>query len=157
MSGQILSDVAYSSKDVFLIIGGLTVVGFGESEKFTLSKDGDLVMPKVGVDGDVSLAISNKRSGTLSFNLTNQSPTNGVLETYVAQGFVTKKVAFAVAFEDASGSGLSTTGWIQSVPDYVAGEGVEERTWVIGVANAITSPSAVSSAALNAIESISTI
>ena len=143
----------YSPQEVSLILGGYTIVGFGDS-KISISKADDLVMPKEGVDGEVSIAVSAKKLGTLSFTIQNTSPSNGILETWAFQAATGKGFApFPVLMEDPAGSSLvSTVGWIQSQPDYELADEVGERTWVIGLANAMTQPSVEQAGALEAME-----
>ena len=57
-------------------LGTHQVVGVAPDSKFVLTRNNDLVIPQVGVDGDVALSLSRNRTGTLTINLLGVSDTN---------------------------------------------------------------------------------
>lgn len=156
MANQLLTTTAYDSKKVKLIIGGATVSGFTEGTKLTITKETPLTETLVGVDNDQSVSVISNTSGTLTFNLQNTAPWNGILELQAFQGAQTGKIFFPVVMEDPSGSSLlSTHGWLEVQPDYSASQGVDSRSWVIRLQNATTMPT-VETAAIQGVIATST-
>ena len=103
--------------------------------------------------GDVSLALSRNRLGTLTMSLQRTSPANEVLSAYAQTMYSTRQVAFSVYLEDPRGYYISTIGWIQSQPDDTIGETIQENQWVIGLKDASLLRSAVG-AGVNVLNSI---
>lgn len=145
MATHLTRQGAFDPSQVKLILGGYSPLGFTES-KITVSKTEDVILPYVGSDNDLSLAINRNTLGTLTIGLQHTSPSNDVLAGWVVQGRGTRFVTFPVIMQDPSGMELlSTDGWIQSQPDYEVGKEIGELKWVIGLWDAtLTGSTAVS-------------
>lgn len=147
MAALPLTTRAYNPADVTLSVGGYLVSGFADDTKILLNKAEDLVNPFEGVDGEISLAISPRTMGTLTISLQNTSGSNGVLELYALQAKTTGIAHFPVIMIDPAGSSVITTfGWIQTQPDYAVSAEIGTRDWVIGIADATTTPNATTGA-----------
>lgn len=147
---------AYDPSEVFLSLGGWEPYGFAADTKIVINKTNDIINPYSGTDGDVSLALSRNRLGTLTMSLQRTSPANEVLTAYHQQMYFTRQVAFPVYLKDPRGYTLATFGWIQSQPDDTIAETIQENQWVIGLKDATLTRNAVGTgiAALNSITSL---
>lgn len=146
--------MAYDPSQVILSLGGWEPWGFAADTKIVINKTNDIINPYSGTDGDVSLALSRNRLGTLTMSLQRTSPANEVLAAYAQTMYSTRQVAFSVYLEDPRGYYISTIGWIQSQPDDTIGETIQENQWVIGLKDASLLRSAVG-VGVNALNSIS--
>lgn len=147
---------AYDPSQVVLSLGGWEPWGFAADTKIVISKTNDIINPYAGTDGDVSLALSRNRLGTLTMSLQRTSPANDVLSAYAQQMYSTRQVAFPVYMEDPMGYSLATIGWIQTQPDDNVSETIQDSQWVIGLKDATLARSEVGLgfSALNSITSL---
>lgn len=147
---------AYDPSQVILSLGGWEPWGFAADTKIVISKTNDIINPYAGTDGDVSLALSRNRLGTLTMSLQRTSPANEVLAAYAQTMYSTRQVAFPVYLEDPMGYSLSTIGWIQAQPDDTIGETIQDNQWVIGLKDAtlVRSTVGLGFSALNSITAL---
>lgn len=145
--------MAYDPSEVILSLGGWEPWGFASDTKIVISKTNDIINPYAGTDGDVSLALSRNRLGTLTMSLQRTSPANEVLAAYAQTMYSTRQVAFPVYLEDPRGYYITTIGWIQSQPDDTIGDTIQENQWVIGLKDASLLRSAIG-VGVNALNSI---
>lgn len=136
MAGQFLGE--FSPCNVILTLGGEIAYGFAPDTKIVVSKAEDLILPKMGVDGDLSLAKNCNTLGTMTVSLQNTSKFNNILYSWAIQAAQNSGVAsFPVSMVDPSGASLVTTvGWIQTQPDYSVSQEVGQMDWVIGLMDA---------------------
>lgn len=112
------------------------MVGFSPDTKITLSRNNDIVLPKVGVDGDVSLALSRDRTASMTINLMGPSETNQYLSLFARQADTTGIVTLPIIIEGSSGAPYFTgIGWLQSIPEVSYGAEVPDLAWVFGILN----------------------
>ena len=136
MNTQILTPFAYDPKKVRLFLMTQRVTGYAADTKIVVARNEDNTIPHVGVDGEVSLALSRNQSGVVTVSLQNTSVWNGYLSDWQKQASVTGLVFFPVLLEGSQGLGLSTIGWIQKQPDLTYGTEVGQMDWEIGVLDA---------------------
>lgn len=136
MDTQILTPFAYDPKKVRLFLMTQRVSGFAADTKIVVARNEDNTIPHVGVDGEVSVALSRNQSGVLTVSLQNTSKWNNVLSTWQKQASITGLVFFPVLLEGSQGLGLSTVGWIQKQPDLTYGTEVGQMDWEIGILDA---------------------
>ena len=110
-------------------------------------------MPKVGTDGEVSLALSRDRTGTMEVNLQNTSDFNDWLAVFVRQADTTGLVLFPVILEGSQGPYLTAIGWVQGVAPLSYGSEVGTMTWTFGLLDCWLAPNQ-SSSILNAIGNV---
>ena len=154
MDKMLTGVMAYDPSQVILSLGGWEPWGFAADTKIVINKTNDIINPYSGTDGDVSLALSRNRLGTLTMSLQRTCPANEVLAAYAQTMYSTRQVAFSVYLEDPRGYYISTIGWIQSQPDDTIGETIQENQWVIGLKDASLLRSTVG-VGVNALNSIS--
>lgn len=145
--------MAYDPSQVILSLGGWEPWGFAADTKIVISKSNDIINPYSGTDGDVSLALSRNRLGTLTMSLQRTSPANEVMAAFAQTMYSTRLVAFPVYLEDPRGYYITTIGWVQSQPDDTIGETIQENQWVIGLKDATLLRSAIG-VGVNALNSI---
>lgn len=132
---KVLTLTAYDPTNVKLILGTYEPYGFAADSKITLARAEDLILPVVGTDNDLSVALNRNSLGTLTVTLQHTSPTNGVFANWHQLVKTTRIPYFPVLIEDPS-SGLaivSGVGWLQTQPELALGKEVSEMAWVIGI------------------------
>lgn len=128
---------AYDPSESELLIDGFPVDTFGEGQ-LTLSRSEDLVVPKIGFQGDIHLEVSANRTGTLTFPLKAMSSWDNTMNELQGMGVTTFAVTYRVPSANIE---INTVGWIQSQPDVSNGAELADREHVIGLAD--VSPSTI--------------
>ena len=137
MASNIVTSLAYDAIDSKLFLGTHHVVGVAPDSKFVLTRNNDLVIPQVGVDGDVALSLSRNRTGTLTINLLGVSDTNQYLSLFARSADTTGIVCLPILLTGATGApSFSGIGWIQGIPEVTYGEEAPTLSWTFGIANA---------------------
>lgn len=157
MANRFLTPLCFDPASVVLSLGGYSPYGYMSDTKIEIAKAEDNILPLVGVDGDLSLALNRNLSGTLTLTLQATSPSNDVLAAMAAQVKSTKFATFPVLMSDPAGlSVISTVGWIQKVPDVTISKEVSPAVWVIGLWQAEPTGNTATSA-LNTIATITSL
>ena len=126
----------YSSKNTVALINGVQlthIAGGDDAHTFKLAED--RVQKNVGIDGVVSLAITNDDSGEYTVKLMQTSPQNQYLNGLVAaQGNIPAVVPIALLFQDTQRLDriIGINGWIQKTPDVQRGSNVNTQEWTFG-------------------------
>ncbi len=144
---------SFDPKKVICTLGLQTVTGFAPDTKLVISRSNNVTTKTEGVDGDLSINIDSRFSGTLSISLLHNASFNKVLSAWVFQLGVTGIPFFPVEVEDPSGLNISTVGWIEVQPDYTVAQETGTLEWVIGLQDARLLPSQ-SAARVSAAESL---
>lgn len=124
----------YDSASVFVSVGGVPISGFAPDSKVTLARNNDAYTLQMGSDGEAARSKSNDKSGRMTIQLLQTSPSNAILSAFALADEVTPGGAvFPFACKDLNGGSLHTaqTGWIVKKPDaeYVVEAG--PREWII--------------------------
>jgi len=138
----------YDSNQITLVVGGVPMGGFGADNKVTISRNNDVTSIIEGVDGvDVTFARSNKKSGTISFDLQYKSEFDTLMDNLASL-----PTLVPVAFYDSSTlKSLITVGQVMSQPDIALGGEPADRPWTLIVANVDMSVAGKASALLGAV------
>jgi len=136
MDTNILTPYAYDPKKVRLYLMTQRVTGFAADTKIVVARNEDNTIPHMGVDGELSVALSRNQSGVMTVSLQNTASWNGYFSDWQKQASVTRLVFFPVLLEGSQGLGLSTIGWIQRQPDLTYGTEVGQMDWEIGILDA---------------------
>ena len=153
MDQMLTGSMAYDPSQVTLLLGGWAPYGFAADSKIVVTKTNDVINPYSGTDGDVSLALSRNRLGTMTISLQRTSGANEVFTAYHQQMYSTRQVAFPVYLKDPRGFVIQTMGWIQSQPEDTIGDTIQTNDWVIGLKDCTLTRS-TTAAALNTIQSL---
>ncbi|AFC21393.1 MULTISPECIES: phage structural protein [Bacteria] len=146
MNTAILTPYAYDPKKVKLYLMTQRVTGFAADTKIVVARNEDNIIPHMGVDGELSAALSRNQSGVMTVSLQNTASWNGNFANWQKQASITGLIFFPVLLEGSQGMGLSTIGWIQKQPDLTYGTEVGQMDWEIGILDAWLSPDTLSSA-----------
>lgn len=144
MNTSILTPYAYDPKKVKLYLMTQRVTGFAADTKIVVARNEDNIIPHMGVDGELSVALSRNQSGIITVSLQNTSVWNGYFSDWQKQASITGLVFFPVLLEGSQGLGLSTIGWIQRQPDLTYGTEVGQMDWEIGILDAWLSKDSLS-------------
>ncbi len=139
-TSKIITPQAYDPAKVLIFVGGQRVSGFAADTKVVIARNNDNNIPHVGVDGEVSVALSRDNSGVVTISLQNTSVWNGYLAQWQRQANVTGLVFLPIQIEGSQGLSLNTFGWIQKQPDLTYGTEVGQMDWEIGVLDAWLAP-----------------
>lgn len=125
----------YDPIEVDLIIGGHAPSDYAAGTKISVSKAENNVLPTVGVDGEVAIAVNRNNTGMLTFSLKNTSPSNKVLASYLSGVNLTSNVGiFPVIMRDpSSGLQVETIGWYEVQPDLTFSQEIDQLDYVIGL------------------------
>jgi hypothetical protein len=63
----------YDASKISVVWGGRVITGFAEGSEVKITPNGDAVLPKVGLQGDVAYAKNADKSGTVTFSLSMTS------------------------------------------------------------------------------------
>lgn len=125
----------YNPVDVKLIIAGIEPTDYAPGTKIAVSKSENNILPSVGVDGEVSLAVNQNRTGMLTFSLKNTSSFNAGMAAYQASvGLGTPAIFFPVAMSDpSSGLSIETFAWYEVQPDLSFSQEIDQLDYVLGL------------------------
>ena len=146
METAILTPFANNQKKVRLYLMTQRVTGYAADTKIVVSRSEDNIIPHVGVDGELSAALSRNQSGVMTVSLQNTATWNAYLANWQKQASVTGLIFFPVQLEGSQGPSISTIGWIQRQPDLTYGTEVGQLDWEIGILDAWLSPDGLSGA-----------
>lgn len=146
METAILTPFAYDPKKVRLYLMAQRVTGYAADTKIVVSRNEDNIIPHVGVDGELSAALSRNQAGVMTVSLQNTATWNAYLANWQKQASVTGLIFFPVLLEGSQGPSISTIGWIQRQPDLTYGTEVGQLDWEIGILDAWLAPDGISGA-----------
>lgn len=134
--------LVYDPQRVTQTLGGVTVTGFVEGSKVTVSKADGVTSTTRGIENDLSININNMKDGTVSFSLLHNHPFNRTMMTW-ANCYQQKTGPYYLPYNlnDPSGVALTTIAWLETMPDYTAGMETGELTWTLHVQDANIQPS----------------
>ena len=132
---------SFDPKKVVITLGLETVTGFAPDTKATVTRANGVATSTAGVDGDLSINIDSRYNGTLTVSLLHNASFNNILTSWVMALEQTSFPFFQVDMDDPSGQAISTTGWIETQPDYAVAQETGTMEWVIGLQDARLKPS----------------
>lgn len=118
----------YSPKDVKLIIGGYTIVGW---DSLSINQRSQGFVPIYGIRGKHTRSPTEDTSATLSLTLIQTSPSNDVLSTIHELDRINGTGRIALTLTDLSGRTVffSNEAYILGYPDVNFSGQFEYRTW----------------------------
>lgn len=121
----------YDPLAVVVLVNDLEIEGLADGDMVTVAPNADLATLTIGSHGEGMRSSSPDRSGRLTLNLLQVSPSNDVLSEYAND-----RRTFPVLIKDTKGSGFSSTefAWIARVPDQAFAMEGGNRTWLIDAA-----------------------
>ena len=138
MAGKELK--AFDPSKVTLTLGGLAPTGYAPDTKIVISRTNGVSTRTEGVDGDLSINIDPRKSGSLVMSLMHNSSYNDVIYTWLKSVETTGVPFFPVYFEDPSGQMVDTVGWFETQGDYTTSQETSTLEWTIGLKDATLRP-----------------
>lgn len=131
----------YNLAQVQILVGGLPMEGFGESDAISFEMNADLYESAVGADGEVTRSATNDRSGTITLTLMSTSPANDKLNVFLqrSKGSAVNDT-FEVFVKDLNSADtfIASDAYIQKEPVSSYGRNAAEREWTLYAANVTT-------------------
>lgn len=128
----------YDPKQFVTIIGGNIMDGFSDDDFVEIERDEDAFQKKVGVDGEITRAKSNNRSGKITLRLMQSSGSNDKLSALaLLDESIANSGAVAALAKDGTGRSAFTTDfcWVKKFPKVVYKKGVAFFEWTLDCAN----------------------
>lgn len=134
MANRFLTPLAYDPSQVSLLLGGWAPYGWASDTKIEVARAEDNVIPYLGTDNDLSLALNRNNSGTMTLHLQATSKANDILAGMAAQAKSTRLLTFPLVLNDPAGMNIiSTVAWIQRSPEISLGKEIGVNDWVLGL------------------------
>lgn len=126
----------YSPKEVIIAIGGVPMSGFADGTFLEISADAQQFTKVIGADGYATRVKTNNYAGTLTLTLSQSSPSNDILSGILAADRLANAGVVPILIKDLTGTTIifSATGWIQQFPDLAYGNEINNRAWVLDLA-----------------------
>lgn len=126
----------YDPKQFSLIIGGNIISGFADDDYIEVERDTDAFSKKVGVDGIVTRAKNNDRSGHVIIRIMQSSSSNNALSTLALADEKNMSGSVPVLCKDGSGFSVfsSLAGWVKKFPKTSWKKEVTMWEWTIDCA-----------------------
>lgn len=138
MAGKELK--AFDPSKVTLTLGGLAPTGYAPDTKIVISRANGVSTRTEGVDGDLSINIDPRKSGSLVMSLMHNSPYNDVIYKWLKYVETSGVPFFPVYFEDPSGQMVDTVGWFETQGDYTTAQETSTLEWTIGLKDVTLRP-----------------
>lgn len=128
----------FDPKSVVVTIGGITISGYADGTFLEITADTPQFTKITGADGYVTRVKSNDYGAVLTLTLSQSSPSNDVLSALFNADRLSNAGVVPILIKDLSGTTVifAATGWIQQFPDTAFGNEINDRAWVIDLANA---------------------
>lgn len=138
MAGKELK--AFDPSKVTLTLGGLAPTGYAPDTKIVISRANGVSSRTEGLDGDLSINIDPRKSGSLVMSLMHNSSYNDIIYAWLKSVEVTGIPFFPVYFEDPSGQMVDTVGWFETQGDYTTAQETSTLEWTLGLKDATLRP-----------------
>lgn len=133
-----MSVATFDPKSVVIAVGGVPLSGFADGTFLEITSDTQQFSKTTGADGFTTRVKSNNNGATATVTLAQSSPSNDFLSGLAAADRLTNSGIVPVLIKDLSGTTLifAATAWIQQVPDSSFGNEINNRSWVLDMAEA---------------------
>jgi hypothetical protein len=135
----------YNLAMVKILLGGVPMDGFGESDALSFEANSDLFESAVGADGEVTRSATNDRSGVITLTLMSTSKANDWLNTWLSKSKTVELTLgagdkFEIYVKDLNSLDtlIAADAYIQKEPTSTYGRNAAEREWTIYAANVST-------------------
>jgi len=124
----------YSLSNTVVLIQGVALSGYDEGDDvITLDRLNDSTTHTICVDGEMSVSLSDDRSGTATFRLMQTSDSNAFLSGLLIAQENGAFVPLFVQFKDTRGNDLAsgTQGYINRPAPMIRGTNVNSQEWIL--------------------------
>lgn len=123
----------YDPKDCSVLVGTLTVDGYGDGDAISLEPPTETVLAKRGVMGEYAIALKGDRLFSLKVNLHQTASCNASLRSLYRAQFRAGWSPYNVSFRNKrTGETWRGVGWITADGKLPTGEAVQNVEWDIG-------------------------
>ena len=123
------------NKDI-VNISGHEVTGFADDTMLTVSRNEDVMLEQVGVQGDMTLYQNQNRTGTITIRLMETSPSNDFFSGILAAmktGVIKGVLPFTVARPGSYSSISAGQCWLKGQPERTFGKDGQVYEWTFGI------------------------
>ncbi len=132
-----MSIETYSPDEVAVIIGVLSLSGYGPDTFVAVEREVETFEKVVGAKGEVARKKSSNKSGTITVTLLQTSADNLSLSALALVDEVSGAGTFPIIVKDASGTTVCAAGdsWISAYPPVEFANSIGVRVWVFHCSN----------------------
>lgn len=126
----------FDPKSVIVTIGGVPMSGYADGTFLEITADTQQFTKIVGADGFTTRVKSNNYGGVMTLTLSQSSPSNDVLSGFLQLDRASNRGVVPILIKDMSGTTIifAGTGWIQQFPDVIFGNEINNRAWILDLA-----------------------
>lgn len=127
----------YDPASVVVSVGGVPMSGYADGTFVSVDRDDDAFTKVTGADGNTTRIKTNNRAGFLTLTLLQSSPSNDVLSGIAQLDEAANAGVVPVLIKDLSGTSIyfSATGWVRKYPTSDFGKEINNREWIIDLAD----------------------
>jgi hypothetical protein len=127
----------FDPKSVIITIGGVPISGYADGTFLEITADTQQWTKVTGADGFTTRVKSNDYGGVMTLTLSQSSPSNDVLSALLNVDKLSSAGVVPILIKDLSGTTImfSASGWIQQFPDVSFGNEINNRAWVLDLAD----------------------
>lgn len=124
---------SFDPKQVSITYGGKIITGFADGSFITVERNQQAQNLKVGTDGEGTRVKTNDRSGKVTINLMQSSPSNDDLSSIAALDELSNDGVLPFFMNDATGTTIAAaaTMWIQKLSNVEFSNEATARQWVL--------------------------
>lgn len=127
----------YDPAQVSVIVGTSPVSGFAADSMLMIEMEDPQYVLATDRDGDATRFKVNKSIAKITIKLTQTSPSNDLLSSYVEADRLSNAGVFLLMIKDYNGTSLfsSTAAYVEQVPQVEFGNENKDREWIIKATN----------------------
>jgi|JFJP01.1.fsa_nt_gi hypothetical protein len=127
----------YDPTQVGVIVGTSPINGFAEDSMITIEMEDPQYVVATDISGSPTRFKTNKALAKVTIRLTQTSPSNDLLSSYVELDRISNAGVFPLMIKDNNGTSLftSTAAFVEQVPSVEFANENKNREWVIKATN----------------------
>lgn len=127
----------FDPASVVISFGGIPLSGFADGTFLEITADNPQFTKTVGADGYTTRTKSNNYGAQVTITLAQSSPSNDILTSFLNADRIDNQGVKPLIIKDMSGRTLvfSSTAWIQQFSDITFGNELNNRSWVLDLAD----------------------
>jgi hypothetical protein len=134
-----MTNKVYDPNQLSVIFGVTPINGFAEDTMLSIDVEDPQYNVSTDIHGSATRFKVNKNLAKITITLTQSSPSNDVLSSYVEADRINNSGVFPIMIKDTNGTSLfsSTSAYIEQVPSVEFGNESKTREWVIRATNIV--------------------
>lgn len=128
-----MSSKVYDPHQLSVVFGVTPINGFAEDTMISIDVEEPQYNATTDIHGNVTRFRVNKNMAKITITLTQSSPSNDVLSSFVEADRINNSGTFPVMIKDPNGTTLfsSTSSYVEQVPSIEFGNDNKNREWLI--------------------------